>query len=153
MTSARWAPASPWALVDHEGLAQALGVDLVGRQQIDSGDLALLATGQDALDVAAARTRHQAEIEAADARRSGVEHGKAVPVLAHGAELVSKLARQRQNRGAVLAGERAHADDDQRVLGGLELLEEAMPAVDQLAEASRGPRPALDRWSSATGRC
>ena len=86
-------------------------------------------------------TRHQAEIEAADARRRGVEHGEAVPVVAHGAELVGKLARQRQNGGAVLAGERAHADDDQRVLGGLELLEEAEPALDQLAAASPGPAP------------
>ena len=129
------------ALVDHEGLAQPLGVDLVGRQQIDRGDLALLAAGQDALDVAPARTRHQAEIEAADARRRGVEHGKAVPVLAHGAELVGKLARQRQNGGAVLAGERAHADDDQRVLGGLELLEEADACPRPARRSVAGPAP------------
>ena len=51
------------ALVDHESLAELLGVELVSRQQVDHLDLAFLAASQNAGDVTAALAWHQAEIE------------------------------------------------------------------------------------------
>ena len=60
------------ALIDDEGVAEPLGVDLVGAEQIDDIDLALLGTGENRLDVPALFARHEAEVEAGDARRRGM---------------------------------------------------------------------------------
>ena len=54
-----------------------------------------------------------------------MQHGKAVPVVAHDGE----AARQGEHGRAVLTRQRAHADDDQRIPGGLELLGETELAI------------------------
>ena len=129
------------ALIDHERLAEPLGVDLVGRHQIDRLDLALLAARQNARDIAAAVARHQAEVEPAHARRRGVQDGKSVPVVANDRE----AAGQGQDRRAVFAGERPHADDDQRVLRSLELLGKADFTLGELAQGRRPRTQPFDR--------
>ena len=109
------------ALVDHEGLAELRRVDLVGAQQIDDVDLLALRAVQNAGDVATALARHQAEIEAADAAAAVCRMAKPF----QSSRTTARLTRQGEHGGTVVARERAHADDDQRVLGGLELLGEA----------------------------
>src|SRR5258708_2461528 len=85
---------SKWAV----GLAERLGCDRVGGREVDGADLAFLATRQDALDVAAALARHQAEIEASDACGRGMQNGEAVPVIAHRVQLLGELACQPPDR-------------------------------------------------------
>jgi hypothetical protein len=80
MTSARCAPGIAVAAdIDDEGGADRVHVELVGAEQEQHVDLLRLAGHHLAAGVLAALARHEAEIEAADARGGGVEHGKAVP--------------------------------------------------------------------------
>ena len=51
------------ALIDDEGAAEMADVELVGAEQIDEIDLALLRAVDDARHIAAALARHEAEIE------------------------------------------------------------------------------------------
>ena len=112
------------ALIDHEGLAEPAGVDLVGGQQVDGRDLALFRAVQDAGDVAAAVARHEAQIQPADAGRRRMQDVEAVPVLARGAGFFRDPAGRRQHRRAVLTRQRAHADDNHRPFGLLQNLRE-----------------------------
>src|SRR3546814_14792140 len=65
------------ALVDDEGplagRAEAADIDLVGAQQVDRLDGAVLAAPVDALDVAPAVPRQEAEVERSEERRVGKE--------------------------------------------------------------------------------
>jgi hypothetical protein len=68
------------ALIDHEGLAETVHVNLIGAEQIDDVDFALLRPVHDATDVAAAIARHEAKLEATDPRRRIMQQIEAVPV-------------------------------------------------------------------------
>src|SRR3546814_7752749 len=73
------------ALIDDEGalagLAEAADLQLVGAEQVEHLDGAVLAALVDALDVAAAVPGDEAEVEPADARRRSVQQVEAVPAV------------------------------------------------------------------------
>ena len=126
--------------IDDEGARRARSIgDLVGAEQEQHVDLLRRRRRDHADHVVAAVARHEAEVEPADARRRGVQHGEAVPALvalAAGRE----LRRERQDRGAVRPRQRPLADDDQRPLGGGERLGEVALAGCELAPATPGRR-------------
>src|SRR5260221_9507988 len=62
------------ALIDAEGATEPRHRDLVGAEQADPPDLALLAAGPDGVAAAPAGTRHEADIYAADAGRGPLQH-------------------------------------------------------------------------------
>ena len=123
-------------LIDDEGLAEPVRIDLVGAEQVDHIDLALLRAIEDRVNVPAPFAGHEAEVEAGDAGGGGVQHAEAVPAdvgldRAHGHGC---LGGERQDCGAVGPRKRRLADDDQRPLGALDLLEEGMIAAGELGE-------------------
>src|SRR5690606_8421408 len=112
------------ALVDDEGslpgLAEAAEVQLVGAQEVERLDRAVLATLIDALEVAAPLARQEAELEAANACRSGVRHVEAVPAVLDHAVTLGDATGGGEHRRAVRPRERAHAEDQHRPLGLLQ---------------------------------
>ena len=109
-------------------------LDLVGAEQEQHVDAAL----RHVRGIQAALARHQAEIERADARRGAVQHGEAVPAVLERAEFDRRLGRQRRNRRAILARQRAGADENERTLGCFQRVGEFA-----LGQAARGfPAPA-----------
>ena len=107
--------------------------------RIQHVELALAGRGELAGNVEAALLRHEAEVEAGDARSRRVQHVERVPaggVLAlDGAERDAR--RHAEDRRAVGARGDAGADDDQRPLRALQRLGERVLAVGQLAQRLR----------------
>ena len=87
--------------------------------------------------ILAALARHEADIEAADAGGSRVEHGEAVPVVADGVDRLRELRRLAEDRRAVGAGDSPLPDDDQRMRRRLQRLEEAAGTVGQRLQRLR----------------
>src|SRR5271166_2577897 len=50
------------SLIDHERSAEIVGIDLVGAEKVEQFDIARPASGKDAADIAATRSRHKPEI-------------------------------------------------------------------------------------------
>ncbi len=101
------APVAMRADIDDE--RARLDIDFVGadqEQQVQRPGLGHGGGGKPAL------ARHKADVERADARGGGVQHGITVPVALHG-----ELGGQRGDGLAVLAGQSAGADQDQRTFG------------------------------------
>jgi hypothetical protein len=69
-----------------------------------------------------------------------MEHGKAVPVGADGIQFLGKIAGERQDSGAILAYQRAHADHDPADVSRPSASPRSRACVDQVALVSR-PRP------------
>ena len=90
-------------LIDDEGLAEPVRIDLVGAEQVDHIDLALLRAIEDRVNVPAPFARHEAEVEAGDAGGCGVQHAEPVPadVRLHRAHGHRRLGGERQHGGAV----------------------------------------------------
>ncbi len=63
-----------------------------------------------------------------------MQNREAVPALVDRADIVGQLRRERQDGEAVLAGERARPDDDERVLRAFELFDEAVTAGRDLGQ-------------------
>src|SRR3546814_14617033 len=106
------------ALIDDEGalagLAEAADLQLVGAEQVEHLDGAVLAALVDALDVAAAVPGDEAEVEPADARRRSVQQVEAVPAVipipdGHHAVALGDGAGGAQNAGTVRPCQAAHA--------------------------------------------
>ena len=66
-----------------------------------------------------------------------MQHAKAVPAVLDGAEIDRGLGRERRDRRAVGPRQRARADEDQRPLGLLERVGEAMPAGGDIGQRLR----------------
>lgn len=84
-----------------------------------------------------ALARHEADIETTDAGSGGVKHREAVPFFADGANRNGKLCSSSENSRTIGACQSALADDDQRVLGRLQLLNEAVRTVGQIGKRFR----------------
>ena len=89
------------ALIDDEGLAEPAHIDFVGAEQIDDIDLALFGTGENRLDVPALLTRHEAEVEAGDSRRGGMQDAEPIPteIRLHRAHCHRSLGGEREHSG------------------------------------------------------
>ena len=129
------------ALVDHEGLAQARHVDLVGPQQVDDLDVARLGTRQDRRQVASPRARQETQIEPGDPSGRAVQDVETVPTLCDHAVAFGNLPRQRRGRRPHRAAQRAHADHDHRPIGrAQDLGEGALTGRDRLQDWGPAPR-------------
>ena len=73
--------------------------------------------GDDAAHIASSRSRHKAEIEAADPRGGAVQNIEPVPIVANQPAALGDAPGRAQNAGAVGAGERPLPDYDHRVFG------------------------------------
>src|SRR5215467_2831865 len=69
-------------LINHKSAAEIICVDLVGAEEVEKLDLARFAAGDDAVEIAASQSRHETEIEPADASRCTMQHIKPVPIVA-----------------------------------------------------------------------
>ena len=87
------------ALIDDEGLAEPLHVDLVGAEEIDDFDFAGTGGVEHGPDVETAFARDEAEIEAADARGRRMQHIEAIP---------GRFRLDRADGDGRLGGERKH---------------------------------------------
>src|SRR6478672_12927795 len=103
-------------LIDDEGLAKQVGVDLVGAEQVDHIDLALLGPIENSFDVPAPLARNQAEIEARNAGGGGMQYAEPVPadVRLHRTHSDCRLCSEGKHRGSVGARKRGLADDDEQ---------------------------------------
>src|SRR5215470_3223633 len=108
------------ALIDHEGRAELVRVDLVCAQQIDHVDLAFGGAVEDTAEVAPALPRHESDIEPAHPGRRHMEDVEAVPAVADERVALRELARAAEDSGTVAAQERALAQDQHRCRGGFE---------------------------------
>ena len=130
------------ALIDDEGVAEPLRVDLVGAEQIDDIDLALLGAVEDRLDVPAPFARHEAEVEAGDARGGGVQHAEAIPAES-GLTAPMAIAALAASASTAAPSGRASAawpDDHERPLRAFDLFEERMRSARRAWRGSRGRR-------------
>ncbi len=83
----------------------------------------------------AALTRHEAEIERADSRGCSVQDAEAVPARRVTAPTIScQLGGVRENGRAISTRQGALADDDHRVLGGLQRFGEVVLAGDEFGQ-------------------
>ena len=71
------------ALVNDKGSSEIARINLVGAEQVENLDVARFASGDDAAHIAAARSRHKAEIKAADSCGGVVQDIEPVPILAN----------------------------------------------------------------------
>ena len=81
-----------------------------------------------------ALARHEADVETTDAGSGSVKHREAVPLFADCANRNGKLRSGRENGCTIGACQSALADDDQRVLGGLQLFNEAVRAIGEIGK-------------------
>ena len=116
-------------------------VDLVGAEQEQDLELAPGGGLQHAGHIQAALGRQQAEVEAADPGRRGVQHVEAVPAVLDHAEALGDLARGRKERSAVREPERALAQDQHRPLG---LRQAGREIVAAIGEPGQGLRPGAE---------
>src|SRR6516165_2807508 len=65
-------------LINHKSAAEIICVDLVGAEEVEKLDLARFAAGDDAIEIAASRSRHETEIEPADTTRCTMQHIESV---------------------------------------------------------------------------
>ena len=118
--------------IDDEGAAGPRQVKLVGAEQEQD-----IGAAEHAGDILAALARHETDVEPADARRRIVQHGKSVPVFRDRADRNGEFCRETKHRRAVRPRQRALPDDDQRMLGLLQHLEEVAVAVGEILQRLR----------------
>ena len=120
-------------LIDNEGAAEFVHIELVRTEQPDEIDLALARAVENARHIAAV---DEAEIERANARGRGMQHIETDPTAfcwctcrADGAAVARDLRGDMQDRRAIRARQRTGADDDHRTLRILQNFREGMAAI------------------------
>src|SRR5204863_978949 len=101
-------------LIDYKGQTGVREVDLVGPEHIEQLDRARPAAFQHPGNIAAARPRYEAEVEAADPRRGAVQHVEAVPFRPDHAKRLGDGPTGTKNASAIEPGERPLPQDDPR---------------------------------------
>ncbi len=116
------------ALIDDEAvLPDPRRIDLVGAQQPQH----LHAAVQHLRDGLAIGTRHEAEVQCADARSGSVQHIEAVPLGCQRTDLGRQPPRGRQDGAAIRTAQRRLAEHDHRLLCIAENCGEVMRAIVQ----------------------
>src|SRR5215472_16857126 len=95
------------SLIDHERSSEIVGIDLVGAEKIEQFDIARSAPGKDAADVIATRSRHEPNIEPADAGCCMMQDVEPVPLLAAEAATVGDITGHRQHSRPIGSRERS----------------------------------------------
>ena len=103
------------SLIDYECPAKVAGVDLVGAQQVENLDIARFAPGENAAEVAPARSRSKPEIKPSDPRGGIMQDIEPVPVVANQAAALGYHPCRRQHLGAVRPRQRPLSEHDHRV--------------------------------------
>ena len=124
------------ALIDDEGAAQPIHVDLVGAEQIDDLDCPLACRIENGAYIEAAWRRDEAEIEARHASSGAVQHIEAIPGDGRldRAHPHRGLGGKGQHRCPVGPRQRCLTEDHHRSLGAFKLFHESMRAVGDLGE-------------------
>ena len=132
-------------LIDYKGQTGVREVDLVGPEHIEQLDRARPAAFQNPGNIAAARPRYEAEIEAADPRCGAVQHVEAVPFRPDHAKRLGDGPTGTKNASAIEPGERPLPQDDHRRLRSAQQLGPSAFAARQGVQCLTAFAESLDR--------